>query len=33
LDETLRRVQQEGYDQVVVLGPAAVERKAVRIER
>jgi predicted kinase len=33
LDETLRRVSQEGYDRVVVLGPADVEHGVVRIER
>ncbi len=32
LDETLRAVPEEGYDQVVVLGPADVEHGTVRIE-
>lgn len=33
LQEALRRVPQEGYEQVVVLGPADVEHVSVRIER
>lgn len=33
LQEALRRVPQEGYGQVVVLGPADVEHVSVRIER
>ena len=32
LEDALRRVAQEGYDQVVVLGPADVERASIRIE-
>ena len=33
LDEALRAVMREGYDQVVVLGPADVEHGTVRMER